>query len=56
MAQVVYDPLGRLQSIGDYDDPPVPSPTYRRQVVYSYNNTTRRLQMEQYFPNGSYVE
>jgi hypothetical protein len=55
-AQVVYDPLGRLQSIGDYDGPPVPNPTYRRQVVYSYNNTTGRLQMEQYFPNGSYVE
>jgi YD repeat-containing protein len=51
-----YDPLGRLQSIGDYDGPPVPNPTYRRQVVYSYNNTTGRLQMEQYFPNGSYVE
>ncbi|GIV09698.1 MAG: hypothetical protein KatS3mg020_0635 [Fimbriimonadales bacterium] len=51
-----YDALGRLRSVGDYDGPPVPTPTYRRQVVYGYNNTTGRLQVEQYLPNGSYVE
>jgi hypothetical protein len=44
-AQVVYDPLGRLQSIGDY----------RGTVVYVYDNATGRLQQESY-PNGSYVE
>jgi YD repeat-containing protein len=40
-----YDPLGRLQSIGDY----------RGTVVYVYDNATGRLQQDSY-PNGSSVE
>ena len=43
--ETTYDPLGRLQTIGDY----------RGQVVYSYDDATGRLQQEVY-PNGSYVE
>ena len=43
--EMTYDPLGRLQTIGDY----------RGQVVYSYDDATGRLLREGY-PNGSCVE